>query len=197
VIPVAGVELVLTLVGDGGVVLQGASFTGAVTSVSMLAKAEFDPATVSDSFTLKAQLKKDGNILDSKETKYSCWDLDERLCPAGSRANDSVTRGPLLMFGKALSAVGLLFVLGIVGGILWRDRRKSIVIFVFVSLGLSLLGTKEARAEYVSYSVPFPYGSGTCLVETWYSWSMGGCEPTAWGITMATCPCVSGQTGTG
>jgi hypothetical protein len=196
-VPVTGVELILTLVDNGGAVLQGASFAGAVTSVSMLAKAEFNPATVSDSFTLKAQLKKDGNILDSKETKYGCRDLDERLCPADSLANDPTTKSPFLMFGKALSAVALLFVLGIVGGILWRERRKSMVAFVFVSLGLSLLGAKEARAEYVSYTVPFPYGSGTCLVETWYSWSMGGYEPTAWGITVATCPCVSGQTGTG
>lgn len=80
-VPMKDAELVFTLSDAKGKTLRVVSSKGAVISMPMLAKKEVDSdGIISDSFTLKAELKKDGQAFDIKEKTYVCQELDANLC---------------------------------------------------------------------------------------------------------------------
>ncbi|NTV41578.1 MAG: hypothetical protein HGA61_04900 [Candidatus Moranbacteria bacterium] len=205
-IPVKDAELTLTLQDDQGKTIQSANFQGAVVSFPMLAQKEFSFQATSNELILKAELKKDGNILATQTKTFACEDA--KLCPANLKTtvhNFFQTQGlKIALTTIAIIVFGLLLWLGVRKGKDKSKRSYKLSMLGFLLMGIAMLfplnnakGGDVLQSYYSSYERPFPYGSGTCLVETWYWWTTGGYEAMAFGIIVASCPCVSGQTGTG
>jgi hypothetical protein len=140
---VSGGELNLTLTDSFGTVLDTYTYQGDITGDMMGVKHDFTPKTAASTYTLKADLKKDGKTVETYEALYDCNDFDPALCSLNVRPTVAATTGDGTTTGKVLLssapyAVLALVVIGLVSWFLIR-KRNGLSIFVFVLLGSSLL----------------------------------------------------------
>ncbi|NTW14521.1 MAG: hypothetical protein HGA31_05855 [Candidatus Moranbacteria bacterium] len=141
---VSGGELRLTLTDSFGTVLDAYTYQGDITGDMMGVKHDFTPKIAASTYTLKAELKKDGKTVETYETVYDCKDLDATLCPmnvpaAVTSATSGASSGKSLLM-RSLYVVFVLIPVGLIAWFLMR-RRKGFSIFVFILLGSSMVLT--------------------------------------------------------
>lgn len=200
-VPVKDAELVLTLLDAKGGAIQVASFKGTVVVAPLSVMKEFDPSPRSDSYTLKAELKKEGTVLDSRQVTAGCRDLDANLCPANAGVRSFFGRLFANSGGWILLAVVLIVLSLLSAGLILRKsiRKKKdvIVLFLFMLISSMLFQAQSARTQYNympngSFQTDITKPDGTVCTR------MFGCFGTldygvCWDVEM--CPCPSGQIG--
>ncbi|MEI6650544.1 MAG: hypothetical protein WCL23_03870 [Candidatus Moraniibacteriota bacterium] len=146
---VKGGELLLTLTDSFGTVLDSYTYQGDITGAMMGVKHDFTPKTSAATFILRTELKKDGKIVETYETKYDCKDIDPASCPLDVQPGMNSLVGSVFGSGTPVRILALLFVLIPLGLVLWFlvRRRKGAGVFVFLLIGSSILFAAPHGAE--------------------------------------------------
>ena len=151
---VTGGELTLTLTDASGTVLDTSSYKGDITSAMMGVKHDFTPGVTSFSFTLKAELKKDGRTVETYETSYRCEDIDASLCPSKNAAASVIDTVKGSFLGQAKTVLLALFILIPLCLLLWfvLRRRRGLRVLLFLLLGSLSFAPNGARAASVVWN---------------------------------------------
>ena len=147
--PIKDAQLVLSLLDAKGNLIKETSLNGAIVAPPSLVKSEFKAQPISQSFTLKAQLRKGNILLDSKEAIYKCEDINISLCPTNVKSLILTKSFFSLWSVKILLGIILLILLGLGGWWLWRRKKGSIlgIVSLLVVGGSMLMGVGQAKAQ--------------------------------------------------
>ena len=147
--PIKDAQLVLSLLDAKGNLIKETSLNGAIVAPPSLVKSEFKAQPISQSFTLKAQLRKGNILLDSKEAVYKCEDINISLCPTNVKSLILTKSFFSLWSVKILLGIILLILLGLGGWWLWRRKKGSIlgIVSLLVVGGSMLMGVGQAKAQ--------------------------------------------------
>ena len=164
-------QLKLTLLDENGNTIHTYNYTGAISGAMMGLKDEFTPNESYDTFTLKAELYHENQLVDSAEMKYDCNQIQGTTCQA-KKANgvltnlSSANQGQLSMKTLAVVVVIILLIASlIIFAVMHRKRGGMNLLLVGLVVSSALLfgnvGKGEAKSVQWNKTYVGTFGGGS------------------------------------
>ncbi len=140
-------KMVLRLEDESGRLIHTHEYSGPVTGSMMGIQSAFVPDKNYEKINLKADLYKDGTLVDSAVMRYDCAKIDPAMCSQKTPAWIMIS----------LSALGVIVII-LVSAIFLRRRKKEIIAIAIILFGFGMAvvpgGTQAKEAQWNTSDVP-------------------------------------------